>query len=152
MKTVTSFVLAGAVLAGCSGGTDSTKPVTAAPAAATPESPQQNLDRLRGLQIFEVRGEVDNTPASRLQDFTDAVVAAAALAPDEATTAADAPTLLAQLGEEQDSVVLGDLVLAVPATNPNCYNLPCPADRAAADATNADRAGRLSNIVKALKK
>ena len=51
-----------------------------------------------------------------------------------------------------DIVTIGELIVAQPSNNPNCYNLPCPSDVQAADATNLDRAGRLANIVNAVKR
>jgi hypothetical protein len=45
-------------------------------------------------------------------------------------------------------VSIGGLVVAKPLETGNCYG-PCPADIAACNALNADRAKRLDNIAKA---
>jgi hypothetical protein len=46
-------------------------------------------------------------------------------------------------------VQVGELLVSVAANNPNCYNVPCPEDKARADADNLARAAKLSAIAAA---
>jgi len=47
-------------------------------------------------------------------------------------------------------VEIGELITTVAENNPNCYNLPCPDDQAAADEENRLRAAKLDAITKAV--
>ncbi len=121
--------------------------VVAGPATAGID---ENLARLRSLQIFEVGGFLLNAPncygmpcpgheqeyadakeaqAKRLADFTNSALSAAA---------ATAPSYTGP----------APVILAEPQNNANCYNLPCPEDIAAAQAINNERACQLANIAK----
>jgi hypothetical protein len=129
-----------------------------------------SLATLQKLSIFQVLGAVEHVPesancyslpcpgheaefdAARAADadhvaaFTEKVVSAAKQPPaaDPTTVAAAERNLekLRMLGV----VEVGDLIVAAPLNNGNCYGLPCPGEKAAADAENRERAGRLANI------
>jgi hypothetical protein len=143
-------------------------PAAAAPATQTADV-ATNVAKLRALQIFEVGDVIVHAPqsgncygfpcsadvaaakakaAERLDAFTNKAVTAAALPPAQGVTSVQANAMLDEL-RALDVVTIGDLLVASPKNNPNCYNVPCPEDREAAAATNAVRAGKLANIVKA---
>jgi len=167
MRHLGTFAIIG--LLGC---TVQTEPAAAAPPAAAPAQTADvatNLAKLRALQIFEVGDVIVRTPqsgncygfpcasdieaakakaAARLRDFTNKTVTAAASPPAQGVTEAQANAMLEQL-RALDVVTIGKLLVEAPKNNPNCYNVPCPADKEAAAKINAARAGKLSNIVKA---
>jgi hypothetical protein len=152
----------------------------ATPVARPPAHPiaaidtiEANLAQLRALQIFDVFGDVENrncyagpciddpstafeakAPAEvRVADFTSRALAAAAnpasdaYASLEGTVAQDNVAYLRSL----QVAVIGELVLAQPKNNPNCYNLPCAEDTQAAADINRDRARMLASIAAAFR-
>ena len=171
MKVHAATIAVAGLIAGCSG---SAAPQTTGPEVKDPpQSVEVNLASLKALQIFEVAGIVQHIPESancynlpcpgheaefnaakaadqqHLDTFTKTAVAAAADPPstdpvDLAATATNLDTL-----RKLDIVQIGELIVAVPQNNPNCYNLPCESDKQAADAINNERAGKLANIAKA---
>jgi hypothetical protein len=138
-----------------------------APAPAD-DSVEQSLDRLRALQIVEVRGLVLRLPGEatqcynrpcpgtkwvkvyederarqgarlgRLVEVAERVARDAGLAPRPASEAAAAARAVADLAVVQ----VGGLVEAKPRNNPQCYNLPCASDRAEAERENGLRVAR----------
>lgn len=170
MNHLTTLALAGA-LAGCSAHAPEPAPAqTGAPSPAEPTTldVDANLARLRGLSIFEVLGVPEEAncyagdaaciararaqAAPGVAAFTDAAVRAAALPPATygVTDAANDANLRAI--RALNVVTVGMLIVEQPRNNPNCYNLPCPEDRAAADAVNRGRAGQLANIARSVAK
>jgi hypothetical protein len=171
MKVHAATIAIAGLIAGCSG---AAAPQTTGPEVKDPpRSVEENLASLKGLQIFEVAGIVQHIPESancynlpcpgheaefeaakaadtqHLDTFTKTALAAAA---DPASTdPADLSAATTNLDKlrQLDVVQIGELVLAVPENNPNCYNLPCESDKQAAEATNNERAGQLANIAKA---
>jgi hypothetical protein len=133
-----------------------------------------HLAQLRALQIFQVYGDIENrncyagpciedpttafepkVPADvRVADFTARALAAAGTpASDcyvdlEGQVAQDNLAFLRSLQVAE----IGDLVVAQPQNNPNCYNLPCAEDTQAAAEINRDRARRLASIAGAFRK
>jgi len=126
-----------------------------------------NVDRLRALQIVDVYSAVFDTPeasncyggppcagsesdpavaaelarqAPRLARLTDIAAGLAASTEVPAADPAGAAADLAAL-DGLRIVELGNLLTVAPASNPICYNTPCPSDVAAADAENGRRAG-----------
>ena len=76
---------------------------------------------------------------ARLTDILQTVAANPEIAPvDPAGEDADVRAL-----NQLQVVLVLDLWRVAPASNPNCYNLPCPEDVARADAENRRRAGVL---------
>jgi hypothetical protein len=74
---------------------------------------------------------------ARLTDIAEGLAGASEVAPaDPASVAGDLYVL-----RELRIVDIGDLLTVSPASSPNCYNLPCPEDVAAADTENQRRAG-----------
>jgi hypothetical protein len=133
----------------------------------TPNTVELSLARLRGLDIFEVIGIPEDghcyagdtaciagfraAAAPRVASFADTVVGAAAQPPaTDGLSAANNEANLDAL-RKLNVVTIGQLIVDQPRNNPNCYNLPCPGDKQAADAINRDRAGRLANIAVAVK-
>jgi hypothetical protein len=155
-------------------------PVTPAgetPAEETPAAPtraaleaeaQDDLARLRALQLVEVRGlrlpdqkthcygnpcpdgatwerVLDGAYArivprlTRVTELAESTANDASVAPADTRSATDDIASLDAMG----IVELGALLTVAPADNPNCYNLPCPEDEAKAAATNARKAGVL---------
>jgi hypothetical protein len=131
----------------------------------------ENLERLRGLQIFEVGAFLFSAPncygmvcpgqeqefadakeaqAKRLADFANvSVSAAAATAPSYTGPTPEVSEQNLQLLRNLQIVGIGELILAQPQANPNCYNLPCAEDVATAQSINNERACQLANIAKA---
>lgn len=154
-------VAIGLAAAGCVG---STQAQVAAPATSAELEAQIETDlaSLRSLEAFEVGRLVMHLPeqatacyglpcndqdralwdserqaqGERLHDLVARALPAAShvagTAPDEATVSAALESL-----RSLEIVEVGALVQTTPANSPECYNLPCPADRAAADAANA---------------
>ena len=138
------------------------------------QSVEESLAQLRALQIFAVYGDIEKrncyagpciedpstafelgAPAeARVEDFTAAAVEAAAHPLSDAYQSFEGQVA-------QDNLVflrslqvaeIGELIVAQPQNNPNCYNLPCPSDAKAAADINRDRADRLASIAAALHK
>lgn len=170
--TAGGLALALGLSGGCAGGG------TAAPVSdpvATHAAISQDLERLRALDVFQVgrlildlpeeatacygapcagfqsavaQAEAEHAPRlARLTDDAAAAVEGSAYPVESAGVAADLESLRALR-----IVEVGALITTVPANNPNCYNLPCEADKARADAENRARAGRLAAIVAATRK
>ena len=171
--------LAGALLAlglasaGCAAGPLTTE----APAPADLEaSITADLDALRALDVVEVGGLIMRLPAEatacygvpcndadrarwtaerqtqakRLADLVEHAVAAT----DDvgATTPPPAEVDLALTALHGLQIVdVGDLIRTEPANNPECYNLPCASDRAAADLANAHRAAEAVAIAASMR-
>ncbi|HVU03156.1 MAG TPA: hypothetical protein VHE30_15455 [Polyangiaceae bacterium] len=125
----------------------------------------QNLERLRALDVFEVGSVIApassycTTPcadplwgrtATDLERFTNA-----------AETAAQTPSFSYACTEDVDLnlttlralgvVDIGAILVATPANNPNCYNLPCQSDIDAAGQLNYLRDAKLEAIAVAVK-
>ena len=137
------------------------------------QSVDASLAKLRALQIFAVYGDIEKrncyagpciedpakafepnaAAAARVADFTSrAIEAAAHPASDcyvdlEGQAAQDDLAYLRSL----EVAVIGDLIVAQPKNNPNCYNLPCAEDKATAAETNRGRARSLASIAAAFR-
>jgi hypothetical protein len=172
MSQLKTLAVAG-LLAGCTAQVSDPAPPAPPPTGTsnpqpTPQSVEVSLAQLSALNIFTVYGIPEDgncyagdtacvargraAAAPQVATFTHAAVAAAA---KPAATAGLTPAVNAANLEalrSLDIVTIGELIVAQPSNNPNCYNLPCPSDVQAADATNLDRAGRLANIVNAVKR
>jgi hypothetical protein len=135
----------------------------------------ENLARLRALDVFEVGDLVVQMPAEalncygpkpcagsesavagaraaaaeRLVTFTDAVVKAAASPDDSYACEAHIDTNLDALRTLR-VVEIGNLISSQPQNNESCYNLPCQSDIDAANQANHARAAKLENIAIAL--
>jgi hypothetical protein len=145
-------------------------------AHAMTTSVEANLASLRELRIFEVRGIIDvpegancyglpcpgeelqffeskQKAARRLGEFTSTAIHAAASPASDAYAPQTGPVAEHNLQSLKDLkvVALGGLILEEPKNNPNCYNVPCETDRAAADEINRDRACRLASIAAAFR-
>jgi hypothetical protein len=131
------------------------------PPAPDPEAVErvpENLERLRALQVFQVgdlvveNGESEVAAATDLETFAvTAENACVAVETDASACTADAiERNLVEL-RAMSVVEVGDLLAVEPANNPNCYNLPCEDDVAAAEAETCARATKLANIVEATK-
>jgi hypothetical protein len=130
----------------------------------------ENLERLRALQVFEVGEMIVDLPAEASNCYgpcpgSEAAIAAAneaaALRLDEvvavAEVAVDEPGsyLCTELVDENLELlralevveVLG-MIQAVPQNNPQCYNLPCQSDIDAAAAVNDLTAAKLDSIAR----
>jgi hypothetical protein len=128
-----------------------------------------DLDRLAALDVFAVgdllADNVDNAfscygecpdaaervhafvaQADRLHDLTRRAVAARPAA------ACELEAVEANLAHLRDLeiVEVGAFLHEEASANPNCYNLPCPEDVAAADANNCARSAHLAAIVAAV--
>lgn len=133
----------------------------------------QSLDRLLALQVIEVDGLVLNLPeeatscynlpcpgskwvqpweaerarqAPRLSQFADiaeSVNADASITPRDMSESSAAIKALTGLA----IVEVSGLVLAQPANNPDCYNLPCESDKQAAQKVNELRVAKVFAIV-----
>jgi len=91
--------------------------------------------------------EADARQAARLAELVDIAREAASVTLDlEQCTVAVVDENLAAL-DGLDIVEVFGLVEEVPQNNPYCYNLPCPADVAAAEEINCQRATALAAIV-----
>jgi hypothetical protein len=156
-------------------------PVTGDPPQATADPlahVDENLARLQALDVFTVGQLVVDLPAeahscygpcpgsqpaidaaktraatrlAELADTAEKVVSSAAVAVGPSTC--ETPAIDANLAALSALRIVGvsGLVVTQPANNPQCYNLPCPADKAAAQAANCARAGKLAAIVAATK-
>jgi hypothetical protein len=167
-------------------GTAEVEPTPAAPTAngpapSTPESTaavvaiDENLARLRALDVFEV-GELivempaealncygpkpcagsepavaaaRTTAAERLVAFTESVVAAAAKPYDSYACDANIDVNLEALRSLR-VVEVGSFIRSEPVNSAFCYNLPCQSDIDAANTTNHTRAAKLESIAIAL--
>jgi hypothetical protein len=135
-------------------------------AEAADELRDASLQALAALEVFEVGNLVTDLPDNsfhcyglcpeHLDEYLEAVsrLAAFAGAAVDAAGAADlaaCPTgaIAGNLGAIADLrvVEVGAFLAAEPENNPQCYNLPCPEDVAAAEATNCERAAKLDAIV-----
>jgi hypothetical protein len=131
----------------------------------------ENLARLRALEIFEVGDLIVEMPtealncygpkpcagsesavlaarasaAERLVTFTDRVIVAAATPYDSYACVANIDVNLDALRTLR-VVDVGAFILSEPQNSANCYNLPCQSDIDAANAENHDRAAKLESI------
>lgn len=168
-KDLAAALLAlGLASAGCAAGPLTPEPPTPAELEAGIAA---DLDALRALDVVEVGGLVMRLPteatacyglpcndadrarwtaerqaqAARLAELaaqaTDAAEDAAATAPPPAEVEAAVAAL-----RDLQIVEVGALIHAEPASQPECYNLPCPSDVAAAEAANARRAAAVVAI------
>ncbi len=162
--------------AGCVGATpEPTQPMEPARVQA---SIQQSLDRLRALEIFPVGRLVMNLPSEATQCYGLPCPGSQWVKPYHDEQARQAPRLqkLADLAEaarhnqyltphdksevqaatqalnELQIVAVETLLQVTPQNNPQCYNLPCPADVLAADQENAKRVTEVFGIVEAAKR
>jgi hypothetical protein len=134
----------------------------------------ENLTRLRSLTVFTVGELIVNLPteatncygpcpgsepaiekakddaAARLDKLVDVAESAAKAPVAEACADATIDQNIAALKALQIVDVQG-LIKEEPKNNPNCYNLPCESDIAAAKASTCERAGKLASIVNAAK-
>jgi hypothetical protein len=177
MLSKNALVFAAGALAGCSvpvAGTHTTEPGAPIDAQQAVAQIDQNLARLQALDVFQVGQLVVAEPASagscygpcpgaaeaiaaaksksavRLAELADAAETAVASPASAACEQSSIDANLAALSALQIVGVNG-LVVTQPANNPQCYNLPCPADVKAATATNCARASKLASIVAASK-
>jgi hypothetical protein len=185
-RKITGVVGGVALSLGLGGGCGGTPPTqtpaqTQAPTGGDPQpvtSVEQDLERLRALQVVEVGQLVLDLPAaatacygipcpgSSLWPTYDAEKARQAGRLDQLVTLANVAAhnqyLTPHQASEADAAVqalaglqiveVSGLVEAKPANNPSCYNLPCPADQAAAEAENARRVTVAFGIADAAKK
>ncbi len=160
-KTISQVSLALGLLGGCTtGGPGTPEPTTSANVTES----RQDLERLRALQVFDVGqlllalpGEATSCygPCPGWEDQIAAEVARQLPRLDRLTRAAeqlrpladpaaapDAYELAADLQKlrDLDIVQVGELLVSVPANEPNCYNLPCPGEQEKADLENRTRA------------
>ena len=99
-------------------------------------------------ELEVLRAEAKAEAAEKLADLADAAEAATQQ-PGEATFDEEAVAAdVARLADLELVEVLR-FVEEVPENNPNCYNLPCPEDEAAAEAITAERATHLRLIADA---
>lgn len=161
------------LVAGCAHSPDGVTP-DPVPYAEAVERARVDLDRLAALEVFEV-GDllVDGAPqaqncygpcpvddvvaaefvaqSERLHALADVIEAAAARAPAvDACSEADVADALDAL-RALDVFEVGDLLRVEAESDPQCYNLPCPEEVAAAEAETCARAGQLANIAVALR-
>jgi hypothetical protein len=155
-----------------SGSSPAPAPAANDPVQQVDASIQQSLDRLSALQIFSVGGLVLNLPAAATacysipcsgdtQGWAEYHAERARQAPRLAALAAQAedcnsghcyvsiPTSVDEAVSALDAlqiVEVGGLIQAQPKNNPDCYNLPCPSDQAAAEAENNRRAAEAFTI------
>ncbi|MDD9946372.1 MAG: hypothetical protein OXU20_35330 [Myxococcales bacterium] len=137
--------------------------------ATTMAAVEENLARLRSLNLFEVGGLVATVPgeayscaynqpcpgdeADTARAVQSARLAELVVAGEEvqSMTGLDTPDRTPQehlQALQRLSIVrIGALVIDEPATSGFCYNLPCPEDKAEAEAKNARRAAELSELV-----
>jgi len=158
--------------AGCSGPTPDPTPSEPAQVEA---SIQHSFDRLRALEIFPVGRLVMNLPSEATQCYGLPCPGSQWVQPYRDEQARQAPRLqkLADLAEvtrhnqyltphdpseaaaatralnDLQVVTVETLLVAAPANNPQCYNLPCPADVQAADQENAKRVTEAFGLVEA---
>jgi hypothetical protein len=126
---------------------------------------EDSLTRINALQLFSVEGLVLNLPAQARECYNlPCPNDAASWAAYHAERARQAPRL-AKLAEQAEIcnsgncyistptsadeavqalnalqiVTIGELIQTQPANNPECYNLPCPSDTAAAEIENNRR-------------
>jgi hypothetical protein len=144
------------------------------PAAAV-AAIDENLARLRSLDVFEVGDLIVQMPAEalncygakpcagsesavaaaravaaeRLATFTNEVVKAAAMPYDSYACEAHVDINLDAL-RALNVVDIGNLVVSQPQNNQSCYNLPCQSDIDAANQANHTRAAKLEIISLAL--
>jgi hypothetical protein len=181
MLVKNAIVLTVGALAGCTvpvatgpspAGAGDPAPVAVDPQAAA--HVDENLARLRALDVFTVGQLIVDHPAGagvcygpcpgaegaiaaaktqsamRLARLADAAEKAVASPLPDACAQPSVDANLAALSALHVVGVSG-LIVAKPANNPTCYNLPCPADEAAAKATTCARAGKLAAIAAAAK-
>lgn len=130
----------------------------------------ENLERLRALDVFEVGQLIVDMPAEAFNCYgpcpgSEALILAAqeeaALRLDELVPAAEAAIgtpssyLCTELIDENlealralEIVEVTGMIQAVPENNPQCYNLPCQEDIDAAAAENDLRAAKLDSIAR----
>jgi hypothetical protein len=161
-------------LGGC--GSDNPQPAKMTPAEVS-ASLEKSFDRLNALQVFPAYQLVLNLPAeatacygvpcdskwqkpydderarqaprlAKLADIAEAVVNEKSLAPQPIYDSDAAVKALADL----QIVTVDSLIQVAPANNPECYNLPCPSDQQAADATNQLHVAQALAIAEAAKK
>lgn len=166
-------------LAACGAHVDGSRssPATGAPSpqpavadgAVALEQVDENLARLRSLEVFEVGELIVKLPAGATNcygtcpGFEDAVQAARTQAAqrlanlaDTAARAAATPYTAYACLERVDANLealrslevlgVGAFMRSAPENNPLCYNTPCPEDVDAANAKNDARAAELESI------
>jgi hypothetical protein len=127
---------------------------------------RDDLTRLRALQLVEVgnlrlpdqktycygnpcpdgpawQSALDSAYQRQVPRLTHLTRIAELAAGDSNVTGADADAAAADIAvlNAMGIVELGHLLISAPASDPRCYNTPCPEDVAQATATNARRAG-----------
>ncbi len=144
------------------------------PGLAAEAQVDDNLARLRALSVIEVGSLVVDAPegayscygpcpqfegqiaaaratsAARLEQLVNA---AAAATPDPSSASCEQANIdrnVAALQALRIVHVVG-LIKEQPATSPQCYNQPCPADVAAAPAKTCERAGKRAGLAAAAK-
>jgi hypothetical protein len=134
----------------------------------------ENLARLRDLDLFEVGELIVNLPSEATNCYglpcpvaQEALQAARVHGAERLANlagAAERATATPYSGyacgtridvnletlRSLEVVGIGAFVRILPENNPNCYNQPCPADIAAADARNEARAAELESIALAV--
>ena len=164
---------------GCSGTSETSSPPTVTESPQEVEaSIEASFSRLAALDIVEAATLVSALPAeatscynlpcpdskwvqpyqderakqaprlAKLVELAESVAADPTIAPRDSSQAQAALDALAGL----EIINAETLVEVKPANNPECYNLPCPADKAAADATNGKHVADVFAIVDAAKK
>lgn len=137
---------------------------------------QANLDQLAALEVFTVGGMLARYPIGALNcygvcpQFEAEVAQANAQASERLAELAEhsAAAIQANATVEPGAcepeaietnlaalralevVEVGEFLALVPNNNPNCYNVPCPEDEAAAEQGTCDRATTLARIVDGL--
>ena len=126
-----------------------------------------NLERLRALKLMDVGELLFEVPEghpncyapcfhydAKAEQFAELVEIAevAARQPVSDPTACDADATDANLAAlaALELVEIRGMLTEEPDNNPNCYNLPCEEDIAAAAAVNCERAATLTNVIAAV--
>lgn len=161
-------------LTACAGDGASGPPVVDIDPQSAVAKVDENLARLQALEVVSVGNLVLDVPEEAMncygpcpgwEDEIAAARAASAVRLDHmvqvAEPAAATPETNGNACEQASIdanvavlrglgiVDIGGLVVAQPANNPNCYNLPCQEDEAAARELTCERAAKLDAIVKA---
>jgi hypothetical protein len=179
MMVRNALLLTVGVLAGCTvSPVESVRPATgSAPGTVDPSATDHidaNLARLNALDVFEVGQLIVDLPAEAYACYGPCPGSEPAIAQAKAKAA----TRLAELADTAEKgaatpaadscaqpaidrnlaalqalriVSVSGLIATLPQNNPQCYNLPCSADIAAAKVATCERAGKLGGIVEAAK-
>jgi hypothetical protein len=168
----------GAAQVGCGGTSEPTPPGVKGDPKQVETSIEDSLSRLAALDIVEAVELASALPAeatacygvpcpgsewvqkyqderarqaprlAKLVAIAEAVAADESIAPGDPKDAGAALSALTSL----QVVDAEALVLVQPANNPDCYNLPCPADQAAAETTNGKHVAEVFAIADRAKK